>query len=167
MPSRTVRGRVRQYALRKNLEVKKELRKTTQKAGRELRAWFNGVVSDWKHKPTFIYRHEVKPEAITVVIVAIGVNAKIWLWVDKGTRPHVIRAKRAKYLRFQTGYNPRTSYRATTGGTGKATGDWRQKKEVRHPGTEAREFTEVIYEEYTPKFKKDIEKAFQRALRRR
>lgn len=56
------------------------------------------------------------------VVQAGGRAARHGLWVHDGTKPHIIRARRAPYLVFQVA------------------GQWRRAKEVRHPGTKPRPF---------------------------
>lgn len=125
------------------------------------------VVADWKHKPKFGAQKRIRPERITVSVFPTGDNAKIYNFVDKGTEPHEIRPVRAKALRFNTGYQPKTLARParTVSGGGKATGPEVFAQVVHHPGSEAREFSKTIAEDISPHFKRLIENAFRKAAR--
>lgn len=108
---------------------------------------FEDITSDWKHKPVFV----VKRTPNTVSVTVTGPNAKIFRYVDEGVAPHLIRAKGGgrrrgkKLLTFRTGYKAKTRPNATTyRGPGQATGPWRSKKAVRHPGSKARRFKQII-----------------------
>ena len=59
-----------------------------------------------------------------------------WKWLDEGTRPHVIRAKRAPLLRYRLGYNRGTRPGTlTTRGSYYVGASWRSARLVHHPGT--------------------------------
>jgi hypothetical protein len=75
---------------------------------------------------------------------SVGTRSRIYTFVDKGTRAHIIRARNAKALAFATGGRPKTrpnvvaSYNGAVGRTNVV------RQEVKHPGTKARQFTEAI-----------------------
>lgn len=81
--------------------------------------------------------------------------------LNKGTRPHPIRPKRAKVLRFKVGGRAKTrpgyigSTRGSPGKTPVAS------KRVMHPGTEPRAWTEAI----TPKAQAELGKNMRRNLK--
>ncbi len=123
----------------------------------------NLVVANWEHKPKFQGRKTIKPDVIIVNVFPTGPNAKIWQFVDKGTKPHKIKAKNVPLLKFRLGSKPKTlaNPARTTSGS-KATGQFISAKEVNHPGSKARNFTKQIAEDIKPEFKKEIENAFRR-----
>lgn len=127
----------------------------------------NLVVAGWEHKPKFQTRKDIRPEKITMTCFPVGPNAKIYIFVDQGTKPHVIEAKNAPRLVFQTSYAPRTLARParTVSGGGKASGPVVFAKKVNHPGSEAREFSETIAEDIKPDFKRIIENTFKQVSR--
>lgn len=59
--------------------------------------------------------------------VAVGTPLPYGKWVEQGTKPHVIRARNARFLRFQIG--PRTVFR----------------RSVRHPGTKPQPYLHPAY----------------------
>lgn len=91
----------------------------------------------------------------------VGTSNKIYEYVDKGTKPHVILPKKAKMLRFQTGYNAKTTPGIIGSTTGGATGGIVYSKGVMHPGTKARRFSELINKKHEPKFKNEMHKAMR------
>lgn len=97
------------------------------------------TVKTWRTKVNFTARK-------TKLGRSIWANNTIYKYVDKGTKPHVIRAKRAPNLRFLSqGFKAKT----TPGVIGSMAGapadsGWVTKKSVNHPGTEARGFSEAI-----------------------
>lgn len=122
------------------------------------------IVANWEHKPNFQSRKFIRPAQIAVNIFPSGQNAKIWRFVDEGTKPHKIRAKNVPLLKFRTGYQPKTLAKParTVPSGGKATGPYVSKAVVNHPGSEARNFTKKIAEDIKPSFKREIENAFRR-----
>jgi len=89
----------------------------------------------------------------------IYTDSKIYGYVDKGTRAHIIRAKR-KTLAFRGGYKAKTSPNTIGSTSGGAGGGWMFAKAVRHPGTKARNFSKVI----AAKWKRELPKITQRAI---
>lgn len=127
------------------------------------------VVANWEHKPGFASRKYVTPQLIALGVYPTGENAKIWTFVDQGTRPHPITARRAPRLIFQAGeYVPKTMARparTVSGGGYVKNPKLVAPVTVQHPGTEAREFTVTIAEDIKPDFKRTIENVFRRISR--
>lgn len=74
----------------------------------------------------------------------IEVKGKIFRYVDHGTRRRKIKAKRGKTLAFRAGYKRKSRKGSLTASSGGPFGDTVFAKEINHPGTDAREFTETI-----------------------
>lgn len=91
---------------------------------------------------------------------ASGTNNKIYGYVSQGTKPHVIKPKRSKYLRFLSGYRAKTIAGRIGSNAGGAYGTDVYAQTVNHPGTKAREFEETV----AAKYQKVIEKRMQEAL---
>ena len=96
----------------------------------------------------------------------VGTNSKIYEYVDKGTKPHIIRPKRAQFLRFQTGYRAKTTPGIIGSSSGGRSGDIVYSQGVRHPGTKARKFSEIINKKYERKFKDEMHAAMRRAAQK-
>lgn len=74
----------------------------------------------------------------------IEVVSKKFNYVDFGVKPHKIKAKRAKYLKFQTGYKRKTRKGRIRSRPGGPSGGVAYAKEIKHPGFEGAEITESI-----------------------
>ena len=132
---------------------------------------FGKVVQNWENKPRFAARKYTNQGAIEVAVYPTGKNKAIWRYVSEGTRPHTIRPKNAKALRFVWGgpgsYKPKTTTKPSWGGPGTVSGgEVVYRQEVHHPGTEARNFEKYIADQYRARFRKEIENAMRRGARR-
>lgn len=165
--------------VRTDSAVRRELADEANTTGLDIQRQFKRVVQDWHNKPRFVMRISVSDREISVVVEpeAHGKAANIWRWVDRGTgkygpkrAPYVIAPKRtnkAGLLKFRTNYSPRTVPVAKFGkGSGSASGPWRSVKKIIHPGIKARLFTKTIVNKLNPSFKKRIDYALRRAVRR-
>lgn len=142
-------------------EVTQELRDT----GQEGVSHFNKVTRSWSHQIKFRAETKLQPSLYTVKIAPQGRHKNLWIWTDLGTKPHVIRAKNAPFLKFQTGYSARTAPVAQFNqGTGQSFGEWRQVTEVDHPGNEPRKFTETFMKKLTPSLQDRIQAAVKRGI---
>lgn len=130
---------------------------------------FDKIVANWEHKPTFQGRKFITTDAIQVNVYPTGINKRIYEYVTGGTRPHIIRAKNAPVLAFMWGgpgsYKPKTTPAPSWGGPGVASGKMTYRKEVHHPGTEARNFEKFVKEQNKQWFSRTMENAWGRAIR--
>lgn len=153
---------------RQKKEIAKEIESELRNTGMELKTSHDKVVREWTHRPTFKATYSTHAAIQSVKITPQGKNKAIWFYVDLGTKPHVIRAVNAPFLKFQTGYSARTAVSAegakSAQGTGERFGNWVQKTEVQHPGTEARNFTQSFMDELSPSFGDRINAAVKRGL---
>lgn len=139
----------------------------TDETAEEILSEHRKIVRDWAHKPGFRRVRFKNPNVYSIKISPTGRYAPIWIYVDKGTKPHEIAAKNAPLLKFQTGYSARTAPVAKYNqGTGTANGAFVSKAVVQHPGTEARKFTETIIDELDPPFPDRIQAAIQRGIKK-
>lgn len=95
---------------------------------------------------------------------AAGTDNKIYLYVTRGTKPHIIRAKNGKVLSFPSKYRAKTRRRIIRSYKGGGSGPRRFAKEVKHPGTLAREFEEAIADKNTAVLLINVNKALAKAL---
>ena len=149
-------------------EAEKEIRRAIEKTKRPVLKEFQAVVQNWEHKPKFI----AKRKGYDITVRPTGPNAKIWRYVNDGTRPHKIKARNAPTLRFKWGgpgsYVPKTKFWGQFGGPGVVRGGtWRSPKEVRHPGTKPREFDSRIANRMAPVLAQAIRDAISRAFAKR
>lgn len=95
--------------------VKRTLDQGVNAAQEEIKA----ITAGWSTPPAVSVRRTEYEATITV-------PDERWLWLDEGTRQHVITPKRRKFLKFEAG-----------GGTVFA-------RKVNHPGTKARYYTKQV-----------------------
>lgn len=162
-------------------EVGKEIGRTFKaRIGPDIRRLLNRIVSRWKNRPSFEIKFIRTKAAYGVWVRAKGKNAKIWNWVNRGTglygprkRKYKIKPKKRATgrrkrttLAFQTGYKPKTSPGGHYKGPGKATGPWVFPGEVMHPGIKPRKLEQHVARWYRKRFRRHMENAIRRGLRR-
>lgn len=116
---------------------------------------FQGLVRGWEHKPEF--RIEKRENG-----AAVGTDDDIFRYVDEGTRPHTIRARRAKVLRFMAGARAKTtpgSLRSGSGGGGEAT----FRRSVQHPGSKARGFSKLVAQRAQERLPDEMRRQLEKA----
>lgn len=119
------------------------------------------TVRTWKRKPDFEVTQD--PDSAEV-----STDNPIYGYVDKGTKPHIIRPKTAKTLRFNTaGFVSKTVAGRLSPRAGRsAKPPTAYPMEVRHPGTKARGFSELIAKRSIARLTKNINKAIKEASQR-
>ena len=136
----------------------------------DLRAGIRGdldkVTATWEHKPTFF---EQKTRAAAGNLFAgeirITTNDRIFTFVDKGTRPHIIPVGEKGFLAFRAGYARKTTPGYISSTPGGAFGPWVfTRKAIRHPGTKPRRFSETIMRKWQQKAGPLLERRIQMAL---
>jgi hypothetical protein len=166
---RNVRAGKRRAALEdlQSIAFKTIVATMDKRVGPALVKSFENVVKDWEHRPDFQAKKIIKPTQISIEVIPVGPNAKIFVFVDQGTRPHMIVPRQKRALKFQGGtYKPKTlpspARTGTVSGGGRTTGGQTVfAKKVNHPGTKARNFSVVIAGDILPDFRREIEKAFR------
>lgn len=132
--------------------------------GDVLRKDFEKTVATWSNrsKPTF---KKVVTQTAAAMSVEVSTDSDIYRYVSKGTKKHVIKSKKAKSLRFRTGYSPKTRVGSLTSGGGGASGEFVSAKKVQHPGTKARKFPELIVKVRKDDVRKRLQAAINQALK--
>ena len=125
---------------------------------------FESTVSTWSTDVAFATRITTG-NALTLRVNPSGAGAEIWGYVNNGTSPHVIRARRARSLSFRSGYRAKTRVGRIASGSGGSSGDNVYAQQVFHPGSEGRDFTGLIAKKWTPEFKRIGENAMRRVAR--
>lgn len=142
-------------------KLKRELRKAKVEAGEGIQRDYKKTVATWTTKPDF-------PVTIADTFIRVaprGEGAKVFGYVDLGTKPHVIRPKARTLLKFNPIHRAKTVPGQLTSRTGGSTGGPAFAKVVHHPGTEPRDFSEFIQHDWERKFKRLIDEAIERVLR--
>lgn len=122
-------------------EYKKAIEAALLKAGRAAKRDYESTTRTWDHKPKFDL---VVAESGGDLTVTVGTDDKIYGYVDRGTKPHVIRPKRSRFLRFSSGYRAKTRVGIIGSQPGGPFGDTVTATEVHHPGFPGRKFTATI-----------------------
>ena len=108
--------------------------------GLEAQMLFEKTTATWTHQPTFTNQR-------TRQGYTVGTDDRIYGFVDRGTRAHEIRPRRAGgILRFTGPYHAKTKPNviASYGGGRGRVAVWARR--VMHPGTEPRNFSKIIRE---------------------
>ena len=146
-------------------EIKKALESSVK---RDLIDELDTIVANWSSESRPEWETKVKRtgDKLVLEIFSSGENEMIFQYVDKGTSRHPIAAANAPLLIFQMGYSAKTAYRGLGNvGTGTASGNLVKTGAVDHPGSEARDFTGKIIEQYTDEFVDSMTAAMRRGLR--
>lgn len=134
--------------------IRRALENTLTGAARSVKVDFDVTTQTWRERPRFkITRQPMRR--------VVSTDSKTYLYVTRGTKPHVIRAKHAPFLAFQApGFRPKTRPRYIGSNKGAEGEAWVRARRVRHPGTKAREFEQVIGQ----KWQKQLPALLQRAI---
>lgn len=98
----------------------------------------DSVMLTWKGSPKSTIRRDGR------FIRTVFTDDERAKWVDDGTRPHTIRPRTARRLAFRANYKAKTSPGFIGSRRGGSSGPVILAREVRHPGTKARRFTQEI-----------------------
>lgn len=138
--------------------VRAAAEKATQQAAKELVEDYKKTTATWETDVRWII-------TVSASGVTVRTDNQIWTFVDKGTRPHEIRAKAGKALRFAQGYSAKTRPGSIIARGGGASGDDAFARSVQHPGTKARGFTNRLRAKWLKKWPKDMQAAITKAVR--
>lgn len=100
-------------------------------------------------------------------VVTAGTDSDVYKWVDGGTKRHIIRPKRSKYLRFKSGYAPKTRIGIIGSQPGGSFGtDVFTNQAVQHPGFKGRGFTKAIAKRRQVTITQEISDAIAKVVRK-
>lgn len=143
--------------------LQRELRNALNHIASIVKDDFEKTVKTWEHKPTF--RKEGPRLTGDGLEVSVSTNQEAYTYVTRGTRPHLIRPRRARRLRFQTGFKAKTRPRVISSRAGGASGSVAFARAVQHPGTEARDFDIEIARRRQKNHENLVRLAVRRSLR--
>lgn len=128
--------------------VEREVKKAQHEFAKQAIKEHEEVTKYWETEVEFraIEKYDVSREAS----VGIFTKSDVWRYVDKGTKPHIIRPKRKPVLAFRTPFSPKTTPRSLRTTRGYLGDTWVHAKEVHHPGTQPRQFSVMIGKKLTP-----------------
>lgn len=127
--------------LPKASEFRQAFEKAALKTAHLVERDLKSTTRTWTHQPKFSVN--VLPIDNPYTIIA-GTDDDIYGYVDAGTRPHTIRPKRSKYLRFYSGYRSKTRVNIIGSREGGSSGEAVFRQEVHHPGFAGRNFLAQI-----------------------
>lgn len=124
------------------------------------------AVNDFElSQQTFRNKSPINRSRFDLISRRIELPGKIYGFVDHGTRPHRIKAKRAATLAFPTGYKRKTRKGRIAAGQGGPSGGTAFAKEVKHPGSRAGKMSETIRKRYDILLPRAVQKRIRRAIR--
>lgn len=136
--------------------AREELRKEARTVEREL----GFPTRKWKHKVNF-YQKDVRGA------VEVGTDDAVYNMLDKGTKAHTIRPKKAKVLRFNTVFRAKTRPDSLSSSGGKSAPPVAHAMQVRHPGTKPRNWKRLVAKRSKVRFPAAVNKRVLQALRKR
>lgn len=119
------------------------------------------TVKTWKRKPHF--EKQIFPDGQMIA----GTDDEIFGYVDEGTRPHIIRPRRAKALRFNTVFRAKTIPNQMTSRPGLSAPPVAHRLEVHHPGTKPRNLTKLMAKRSAIRFSRNMTKAMKKIRSKR
>lgn len=111
----------------------------------------------WKHSITITTKERADGYSLSV-------DDDVWNMLDKGTRAHRIIARKAKRLRFGSGFRPKTRPGFVGSQAGSSGGAPVFVSSVNHPGTTARGWSKLIGAKYRAQLKTFISKRIREAM---
>lgn len=144
--------------------MQRAARDTARIAERELLRRFRRTVATWRHQPQFDAITDYSGAEMSVLV---RTDDEIYGYVDRGTRPHMIFPRGQGYpLRFQAGYNAKTTPGSLTSGPGGPYGATVRAWSVKHPGTAPRHFSEQIQKEMGPNIFEKLKEKVRELMRK-
>lgn len=145
--------------------IKRAVRAAIERSVSRLLKDFESTVETWEHKPKF--RRDTSYADPEGPFVMVSTDDKVYAYVNNGTKPHEIWAgaytgkSDKRVLAFPSAFQAKTEPRVIGSGPGMKGDVDTFRAHVHHPGTEAREFTRLIEEKWSPWFKKQMEQAMR------
>ena len=143
-------------------KVRLNLLNALRAEGKVVKNEFEKTVRTWKgEKPTFKILISLAGGNAVVLVGPGGSTegAQKWVWLDEGTKAHIIQARNVPNLVFRTRFTPKTKVRTFSSRSGSIKPPWRATPKVNHPGIEARQWTVEIVKRRKKPFTKSMIKA--------
>lgn len=125
---------------------------------------FQKTTATWKNKPKFDTKVMARDQKVSITV---STSDEIYGYVDKGTRPHIIRPRKRDYpLRFNSRFKAKTKPHFIGSSNGASNPPIIRAMEVHHPGNEPRYFVRDIQAKYQPILAKRMQIAITRAAKK-
>lgn len=138
-------------------KLERNVKSTLLAAAKGAQVDFKVTTQTWDHKPDFAIRQQSEQ-------VIVSTDDEIYGYVSGGTKPHDIAPKNKRRLAFQTQYRAKTSPRQIASSSGGSSGPFVLAKKVRHPGTKARDFDQVIADKWQKELPRIMDRAIDEAI---
>lgn len=121
---------------------------------------FDKTTQTWEHKPAWTQTVKTGDRRAEFAVLT---SDEIYGYVDRGTKPHIIRPKRATRLAFGVGGSPKTTPRVIGSTSGSRGAAMIYSLGVQHPGTKPREFEKTLATKWRKLFSPRMKAALARA----
>jgi hypothetical protein len=118
---------------------------------------FEKTTATWRTKPDWQIQEQRDG-------FLVGTDNDVWNMLDKGTRAHRIIARRAKRLRFSSGFSAKTRPGFVGSQAGGSSGGPVFARSVQHPGTTARGWSKLIAAKYKVQLQRYISQRIKEAM---
>ena len=130
-----------------------------------LRKLFEKTVFGWSRKPSFGWAQRRTADEMSITMYPTGQHAEIWNLVSEGSPAHDIRPRKGGLLSFRPGYRSATRPGTLMSRRAYRSGKQVAAKIVHHPGFEARNFPEMIAEEYENPYIDEMQDAINKVAK--
>lgn len=117
---------------------------------------FQKTTATWRNQPDWTIKERADGATVST-------DNDVWNMLDKGTRAHRIVARKAKRLRFSSGFSAKTRPGFVGSQSGGSSGGPVFAQSVQHPGTTARGWSKLIGAKYRAQLQRYIEKRIKEA----
>jgi len=142
--------------------MRQKLEEAMRKVGNDFRKDFERTTSTWENKPKFTTEFESSKSQMRVTT---NTDDDVYRYVSAGTRPHIIRPRRATRLHFAGTYTAKTAPGVIDAKAGGSGGDEVFSLGVKHPGTKPRHFSKQIAKLWQREFGDRMRAAMRDAAR--
>ena len=151
-------------------EVRLAILNALKKEGRLEAKKLQETTQHWKGaKPTFDFTVSLAGGKEALLLTGVSGDtegAQKWIWLNYGTKRHVITARRAPFLQFRVGGRAGSTPRSWSTSAAVPGTEPRRARRVMHPGTKAREWTILLYEERWQPFAKAVNDALEQGMKK-
>lgn len=121
-------------------------------AAKAVKVDLDTTTQSWKSRPEFTIDRTADGRIVAT-------DDEVFQYVDAGTRPHVITARNKPVLTFGVGGSPKTTPRVIGSKPGTKGRSIVRAKQVHHPGSAPREFTDTVKEKWDDELPVTLQRA--------
>lgn len=143
------------FTIANTSRLQSNIKQALDESAKGVQADFDRTTSTWQRDVTFEIVNTAEYARI------IGTDDEIYGYVNDGTKPHIIRPKTAKALVFGVGGSAKTRPRTIGSTSGSKGNTIVAAKVVHHPGSDARQFDEVIEDKWQKQLEQHIDRIME------